>query len=91
MKSVPKSSRPRLCPKCVGLGFGIVWGLAILITGWIAMTGWGYNFVDVMSSIYTGYCPSFIGGIIGGIWGFFFAGILGTVFSVIHNKIAKCC
>jgi len=89
MKSVPKSSRPRFCPKCTGLAFGIVWGIAILLTGWISMTGWGYNFVDVMSSIYTGYGSSFVGGIVGGIWGFFFGGLIGVFFAIVNNRIAS--
>jgi len=87
MKSVPKTSRPRFCPKCTGLGFGITWGIAILLTGWISMTGWGYHFVDVMSSIYTGYGPSFVGGIVGGIWGFFFGCLIGCGFAIVHNRL----
>ena len=89
MKSVPKSNRPYFCPKYTGLAFGIVWGIAILLTGWISMTGWGYNFVDVMSSIYTGYRSSFVGGIVGGIWGFFFGTLIGVFFALVHNRIAS--
>jgi len=69
MKNVPKSQKHRLSPKCLGLGIGIVWGLAVLITGWISMTGWGSDFVSILSSMYTGYESSFVGGIVGGIWG----------------------
>jgi hypothetical protein len=87
MKNVPKSQLHKLCPKCFALSIGIVWGVAVLLTGWIAMTGWAYNFVDVMSSIYTGYSASFVGGIVGGIWGFFDGAILGGAIAIIHNKL----
>lgn len=87
MKNVPKAQKHRLCPKCLALSVGVVWGLAILITGWIAMTGWGYQFVSVMSSMYTGYDASFVGGIVGGIWGFFIGALLGWAIGSVHNKI----
>ncbi|MDJ0651877.1 MAG: hypothetical protein QNJ27_02575 [Simkaniaceae bacterium] len=87
MKNIPKTEKHRLCPKCLALSFGVVWGVAVLLTGWIAMTGWGSQFVDVLSSLYTGYGASFIGGVVGGIWAFFIGAILGCGVGLIHNKI----
>lgn len=87
MKNVPKTQKHRICPKCLALSVGIVWGLAILLTGWIAMTGWGSDFVSVISSMYTGYDSSFVGGIVGGIWGFFIGALLGWAIACVHNKI----
>ena len=87
MKNVPKSQKHKLSPKCLGLGIGIVWGLAVLITGWISMTGWGSDFVSILSSMYTGYESSFVGGIVGGIWGFFIGALLGWAIGTVHNKI----
>lgn len=87
MKNVPKSQLHKHCPKCLALSVGIVWGLAVLLTGWIAMTGWGYQFVDVLSSLYTGYSATFVGGIVGGIWGFFVGAILGGAIAMVHNKL----
>ena len=51
------------------------------------MTGWGYQFVDVMSSVYTGYKASFVGGIVGGIWAFFVGALLGWGIAIMHNKV----
>ncbi len=87
MKNVPKTQNHRLCPKSLALSIGIVWGFAILITGWLAMTGWGYQFVDVLSSVYTGYGASFVGAIVGGIWAFFVGALLGWGIGCMHNKI----
>lgn len=87
MKNVPKTQKHRLCPKCLALSIGTVWGIAVLLTGWISMTGWGYQFVDVLSSLYTGYGASFVGGIVGGIWAFFIGALLGWGVGVVHNKI----
>ena len=87
MKNVPKSQKNRLCPKCLALAIGVVWGVAVLVTGWIAMTGWGYQFVEMLSSLYTGYDASFLGGIFGGIWAFFIGAILGWGIATVHNKV----
>ena len=90
MKNVTKTQKHKLCPKCLALAIGIVWGVAVLLTGWIAMTGWGDQFVNILSSLYTGYGPSFVGGIVGGIWAFFIGAILGWSIGVVHNKMINC-
>lgn len=87
MKNVTKAQAYRLCPKCFALAIGLVWGIAVLLTGWIAMSGWGSEFVEVMSSIYTGYKATFVGGIVGGIWAFFVGALLGWGISFVHNKL----
>ncbi len=87
MKSIPKSQRSKICARSLALAIGVVWGIAILLTGWIAMTGWGYQFVDVMSSVYTGYDASFVGGIVGGIWGFFVGAVLGWGIGTVYCKV----
>ena len=86
MRNVPKPNLHKFCPKCAGLGFGSVWGVCMLITGWVAMTGWGYQFVDTMASVYTGYSASFVGAIVGGIWGFFYGALIGFAFGWVYNK-----
>lgn len=73
----------------LALGVGILWGLSMMICGWTSMFDWGGAFVSVMSSIYIGYEPSFIGGIIGGIWGFFDGFIAGGVVAFFYNVFKK--
>lgn len=76
--------------KAFGLSVGIVWGLAMLALGLINMgSHWGSGIVEVMSTLYIGYKATILGSIIGGIWGFFDAGIGGVVVAWLYNKFAK--
>jgi len=45
--------------------------------------------VTPLSSLYIGYAPSFVGGIIGGIWGFFDGLIGGAILALLYNAFAK--
>jgi hypothetical protein len=71
--------------KSFALAFGTVWGLGQLIIGWFAASGWGYEYIDVMSSLYLGYDATFFGGIIGGIWGFVVGAIVGGAFAYLYD------
>lgn len=75
----------RFCIRAVALALGSVWALGVLITGWAAAVGWGTLFVKTMASIYIGYKPGFVGGIIGGIWAFFYAAIGGAIFAFLYD------
>ena len=52
------------------LAWGISFGVYLMVLGWFAAFGWGTKIVDMVSSLYIGYAPSFLGGVIGGIWAF---------------------
>lgn len=75
----------RFCVRAVALALGIVWAAGVMIAGWTAAANWGTLFVKTMASIYIGYEPGFLGGIIGGIWAFFDAAIGGAVFAYLYN------
>jgi hypothetical protein len=76
--------------KAFGLSFGIVWGFAMLSLGLINMgCNWGSGIVESMSTLYIGYKATVLGSVIGGIWGFFDAGIGGVVVAWLYNKLAK--
>ncbi len=77
----------RIVPLAVALG--AVWALGVLFVGWVSSFGWGVNFVDVMSSMYIGYKPSFLGGIIGAIWAFVDGAICGAIIAVVYNAFAR--
>jgi len=80
--------------KVLGLGFalGMTWGLSMLILGWTSwLWDWGTGLVTVMSSLYLGYEPTFIGGVIGGIWGFFDCLIGGILIAWFYNMYCRCC
>jgi len=73
----------------LGLGGGCFWGISMIVAGWTSIFGWGNLFVETMASIYIGYEPSFIGAIIGGIWGFFDGLIAGILIAFFYNLFRK--
>ncbi len=75
----------KLNVKAFTLAWGISCGIGFLFLGWVAILGWGAQIVDLMSSLYIGYAPTFLGGIIGGIWAFFDWGIGALIFVLIYN------
>jgi hypothetical protein len=52
------------------LAWGITFGIYVMVLGWLAMSGWGIAIVQTIASLYVGYGPSFVGGIIGGLYAF---------------------
>lgn len=84
-----KEKSTRMSVSGLALGIGIYWGLAMLVAGWTSIFGWGTEFVTTMSSIYIGYEASFIGGIIGGVWGFFDGLIAGALIAFFYNRFKK--
>ena len=81
----------KLNAKALALGCGISWGVYMLLLGWIAgWWDWGTSIVTTLSSLYIGFDPTFTGGIVGGIWGFFDGAIGGAIVAWIYNMaIAK--
>ena len=76
--------------KALGLSLGIVWGAAMFLLGLMVMFfSWGIAWVELMSSLYIGYKATFLGSIIGGIWGFVDAGIAGVIIAWLYNKLLK--
>jgi hypothetical protein len=55
--------------KALAVAVGILWGVSLMFLAWISNTGYGIDFVEVLSSIYVGYKPTLIGGIAGFFWG----------------------
>lgn len=78
--------RLKIVPLAVALG--ATWALGILFVGWAASFGWGVGPVDVMSSLYIGYGPSFLGGIIGAVWAFVDGAIGGAIIALLYNALA---
>ncbi len=75
--------------KGLAVGLGVSWSILILFTGWASMFGWGTRFVDVMSSLYIGFAPTFIGGVIGATWGFIDGAIGGAIIALVYNAIVR--
>jgi hypothetical protein len=80
----------RLNVKALAIACGVLWGLGMLFVGWTSMLfGWGTAFVVMMSSIYLWFAPTFLGGIIGAIWGFCDGAVAGAVLALLYNWAAK--
>ncbi len=73
----------------LAVGLGISWAACMLFVGWGAMFGWGVEFVEVMSSVYIGFGPTFVGGIIGAAWGFVDGAIGGLLIAVVYNAVTR--
>ena len=72
----------------MALGMGLTWGLAILLLGWISAAGWGVRIVEVLSSLYLGFAPTFLGGVIGGLWAFVDGFLAGLALAWLYNVFA---
>lgn len=75
----------KLSVKGLALGIGVPWALCIVAGGWAAPYGWAASFVQVFSSVYIGYGPTFVGGLIGGIEAFFDGAVAGALIALIYN------
>ncbi len=81
----------RLSPLSLAMAAGIVFGLGTMFLGWVAgVNGWGMAMVQLMSSVYTGFGPSWMGGVWGGIWSFVDGFISALVFAWLYN-LCLCC
>ena len=79
----------RLNIRALALAGGVLWGLYMLFIGWTSMFGWGTNFVVTMSSVYIGFRPTFLGSVIGAMWGFVDGAIAGAIIAWVYNMAAK--
>jgi len=78
----------RLRVVSVALAAGLTWGFGVLLLGWVSGGGWGGRLVDVLSSVYVGYAPTFLGGLIGGAWAFVDGFVAGLVLAFFYNAFA---
>jgi len=70
----------------LGLALGITWAIGMFLLGIFAwLFSWGNDMVAVLGSLYLGYMPTFLGSIIGAIWGFVDCFIAGVLIAWIYN------
>jgi hypothetical protein len=71
-----------------GLAVGITFSLVTVLLGFSAVAfGWGIGVVQVLSSLFVGYGPSFVGVIAGGVWAFFDGFIAGVLIAWLYNRL----
>lgn len=71
----------------LAVSLGVTWGLLVLFTGWATMlfSPWCAELVEVFASVYIGFSATFLGGIIGFLWGFFDGAVAGILIALIYN------
>lgn len=76
--------------RSLGIAFGTVWGLAVMImTWWLLAIGAPGRKISLLGTFYFGYSYSFIGGFIGLIWGFIDGFVCGFIIAWIYNMVSK--
>lgn len=82
----------RLCAPALGMAFGIVSGLMLMLLAWSAML-WGHGtaVIDHYSTILYGYGATWTGGLFGLLWGFIEGFLFGLISGGIYNCVARCC
>jgi hypothetical protein len=89
-----KCNCAELCPFSFGLACGILWAICAFTMGMVVMMTakeYGTAFVSSVGTLYIGYKATFLGSIIGAIWAFFDAFILGLVLIWLYNALKRCC
>ncbi len=82
----------RLAVVSFGLAFGIIWALGAFLLGIMAaFSGWGISIVEVLSSLYIGYSPTFIGSIAGAVWGFADGFVFAALVAWLYNRLLPMC
>ena len=80
----------KLDVKAFGLALGLVWGGITFLLGLLDMLYfWGNSWGKMMTMVYIGYTPTLIGSVIGAIWGFIYAGILGFAVAWMYNRLVE--
>ncbi|MGA8573609.1 MAG: bacteriophage holin [Desulfobaccales bacterium] len=75
--------------KALAVAIGALWSFSVLLLGWMAAFGWGREIVTVLASLYLGYAPTFLGGIVGAIWAFIDGAIAGAIIAWVYNLVAQ--
>ncbi len=71
-----------------GLAVGIVGAVATVVLGIsAAFLDWGVLVVQVLSSLFVGYGPTFIGVAAGAVWAFFDGFVIGVAVAWVYNRL----
>ena len=74
--------------KAFALACGMFWGLGLLVlTWWIMLFDGATGETTFIGQIYRGYNISFVGSLLGLVWGFFDGLIGGALFAWLYNAL----
>lgn len=70
----------------LGFAIGLTEAIAMAIFAWAAgYFGYGTDLIHVIASVFLGYGPSFVGGLIGAAWGFVDGFVFGWLIACFYN------
>jgi hypothetical protein len=79
----------KLNAKALALTCGVLWAATILLsTWWLLLFGFKGALMQQLDHFYFGYSVSWLGGVIGAVWGFVDGCICGFVFGWLYNRLA---
>ena len=71
----------------IGLALGLTSAIMVFVLGVMAsLSGWGLPMVALLSTMYFGYSPSFVGSIAGAVWAFADGFIAGVLIAWLYNR-----
>ena len=77
----------RLNKNAFALTCGVIWGATVLLaTAWLLIFGFEGTLMQQLDHFYFGYSVSWLGAVVGGIWGFVDGCIGGFIFAWLYNK-----
>ena len=77
----------KLNVRAIALASGIIWGGGIFLLAIFSIFFSIYSDIIIfLSNYYIGLDVSFVGGLIGFVWGFIDAGVGGALFAWLYNK-----
>jgi len=80
----------KLDVKAFGFALGVVWGGLMFLLGIADMLYfWGNSWGRMLTVLYVGYRPTVLGSIVGGIWGFVYASVLGFAAAWMYNCLVE--
>jgi len=80
----------KLDVRAFGYALGIVWGgLMFILRVFDMFYLWGNAWSKMMAAICIGYRPSVFGSIVGAMWGFVYASLLGFAIAWVYNRLVE--
>lgn len=74
----------------LGLAFGVIWGLSVLLMGLLAhFLKYGVEFVSSMGAVYVGYNNTILGSLVGGLLGFLDGFVGGYLIALVYNYFSQ--
>ena len=77
----------KLNAKAFSLAGGLVWGFVVFLATNISAVRHGGQTLSRLAQIYPGYSVSFVGSIVGLLWGFVSVALLGLLFVWLYNML----